>query len=245
MDTNPDVGTSVPVATPAETPVVAPPAVPVAPAKPVDVPAPPPVQAAPVMPVAPALSIEDQLKSNPDYQAYLDKVAGNVRKETREKARKDFLAELGADDLAKVKAALDAERARQEAEMTEAQRLQAQIEALNAEKQALAAREQATQERMKHTLLATEVEKQARVFKFIDPFDLKSRIDLTAVEIDLETGVVSGVAEQAKAIAAKAKHLIEHPSSPNPAPPTPQPASPQAQAAATVEEKRRKAWRPR
>ena len=199
--------------------------------------------------VAPAVSPEELLKNNPDLQAYLNKITGDARKEGREKGKKDVLDSAGVDDPAKIKALFDAERVRQEAEMTAIQRFEAQLALLATEKQGLADQVVATQAQMRNTLLKGEIDKQAVIHNFIDVFDLKSRLDNAAVDIDLETGNVTGVAEQAKTIAVASKHLIKQPTptviSATHVPATPKPASAQSQSAATDDEKRRKAWKPR
>lgn len=208
----------------------------------------PPVIPPIVAPEAPRLSAEDVLRNNPELQAFVNKITGDARKEGREKGKKELLDAVGVSDTESIKSLLDQERIRKEAEMTEQQRLQSQIDALKIERDTATQHAQTTQDRMKRTLLDGEISKQAREHKFIDVFDLKSRLDTTTIDIDLETGSVTGVDVQATAIAKNVKHLIEQSTpiyTPNPVPPTPQPPSTKVQADADENERRKNTWRPR
>jgi PAS domain-containing protein len=109
-------------------------------------------------------------------------------------------AKAGAAALKRVSEMEAEEKKRQEAEMTEQQRLQAALDAASIEREQLAASLKA--ERIRHAILV------AASKEFQDPEDAVLLIDRSGIQIS-DDGVVTGVDEALKALLKKKPHLVK------------------------------------
>jgi hypothetical protein len=191
------------------------------------------------------VKVQDLLSQHPELQAFLDSKIGEARKKGRESGKADLLKSLGTEDQNDLKAIIEAEKARKEAEMTEVQRLEEKIKALETERDTAKQEREAYEERTRKALIQTEIREQARELNFNDIDDLVRLLDYTEVTVDLEESTVSGIKDQAKALAKQKPYLIKVATAkPNPAPATPQPATTDAKEKAKKEQNKDKAWKP-
>lgn len=191
------------------------------------------------------VTVQDLLAQRPDLQSFLNSKIGEARKQGRESGKADLLKSLGTEDQNDLKAIIEAEKARKEAEMTEVQRLEEKIKALETERDTAKQEREAYEERTRKALIQTEIREQARELNFNDIDDLVRLLDYKEVTVDLEESTVSGIKEQAKALAKQKPYLIKATTAkPNPAPATPQPATTDAKEKAKKEQNKDKAWKP-
>lgn len=90
-------------------------------------------------------------------QSDVDRLIGNTRKEARSKAQSEILTELGLSDLDSLKALVQAQKAKEDAEKSELQKLQEALEVERKQResieQSLAKAEQARRETLRDTEL--------------------------------------------------------------------------------------------
>lgn len=147
-------------------------------------------------------------------QADLDRVAGQARKEGRSTAMSDLLKQLGVEKLEDAQAIVEATRKAKEAEQSEADKLKAQVaqaeqKATAAETRARTALVDATIKTGAMRLTVKDKDGKESVIRARNPETVLRLVDRKAVEVDLETGAVTGAAEALAALAASDAYLFE------------------------------------
>lgn len=200
----------------------------------------------------PTFDLKKLLSDHPELQTILDQQSGNARKEGREAARKKLLEELGVADVESVKTVLQTAEQKRLAELSELEQLREAKKKAEDERDAVRQAQVEALEKTKKFLVAQELKAIAAELKFNDADDLKNFLDVSKIEVDLDSTTVSGIRAQAEAIAKAKPYLIkqEQPVTPvetkpaNPAPALPAAASPQPEKK-NDDQKRAQAFRPR
>lgn len=198
-----------------------------------------------------AFDLKKLLTDHPELQTILDQQSGNARKEGREAAKKKLLEELGVNDLDSVKNVLQTAEQKRLAELSELEQLREQKLVAERERDAIKQAQVEAIEKTKQFLVAQEIKNIAAELKFNDADDLKSFLDRSKIEVDLDATSVSGIRAQAEALAKAKPYLIKQEVvtppietvTPNPAPATPNVVSPQQ--TKTNEVKRSTVYKPR
>jgi hypothetical protein len=136
-------------------------------------------------------------------QSQVDALMARTRQEARERA----LRELGVSDMAEAKARLDAAKALEDANKTEAQRLNDNLAALEKERAEWADREARLQAEKASVLLRTAVIGKAAALGFADPEDAYRMLDLSNLNVG-DDGGVAGLDQALKALGDSKPYLL-------------------------------------
>ncbi len=188
-----------------------------------------------------SFDVTSVLRDHPEFQSWLDQKMAEARKQGRSSKEKDLLNEFGVDDKAKVKALIDAERERQNAEMSEIERLQATLKEFEqkvalVEQQKAEAATRLIEERINAAI------RDAAHTHGIRPDDALLFIKRDGIVVG-DDGTIRGVDQQVRSLLADKPYLkIESRNAP---PPTPNPASDSAKSDGKKTEARQNTWKPR
>lgn len=153
----------------------------------------------------------------PEQQAQLNTLLGTTRKEAREAAQRQLLADLGVSDLESLKAKVTAVQEKEEAEKSELQKLAEKISKLEG-------KTTETTQKASRALVKARAEVLAAQHGF-DPSKVSELLavmgGLDGFKVDFETGEVEGL----EALFVNLKSLVGQPAEgetqPDPTPPAP------------------------